>query len=88
MKISFFVTFYFSSRAQYVFNNALENNAPASLTPGYHNYASDAFAPRKLFQHNTGMIIRLQGGLNSAIELGGEAHRRKISILTIKWLVL
>jgi hypothetical protein len=77
MKISFFVTFYFSSRAQYVFNNALENNAPASLTSGYHNYASDAFTLRKLFQRNTGMIIGLPGGLNSAIELGGEAIGEK-----------
>lgn len=35
---------------------------------------------RKLFQRNTGMIIGLQKGQSTWIELGGEAHWRKISL--------
>ncbi len=34
---------------------------------------------RKLFQRNTGMIIGLQRGKYTSLELGGEAHWRKIS---------
>jgi hypothetical protein len=36
---------------------------------------------RKLFQRNTGMIIGVQRGKYTSIELGGEAHWRKISLL-------
>jgi len=36
---------------------------------------------RKLFQRNTGMIIGLQRGRYTSLELGGEAHWRKISFL-------
>ena len=36
---------------------------------------------RKLFQRNTGMILGLQRGKFTSIELGGEAHWRKISLL-------
>ncbi len=35
---------------------------------------------RKLYQRNTGMIVGLQRGKFSSIELGGEAHWRKISL--------
>lgn len=36
---------------------------------------------RKLFQRNTGMILGLQRGKYTSLELGGEAHWRKISLL-------
>lgn len=36
---------------------------------------------RKLYQRNTGMIIGLQRGKYTSLELGGEAHWRKISLL-------
>ena len=36
---------------------------------------------RKLFQRNSGMILGLQRGKFTSIELGGEAHWRKISLL-------
>jgi hypothetical protein len=39
-----------------------------------------AAPPRKLFQRNTGMILGWQRGRYSAIELGVEAHWRKISL--------
>ena len=37
--------------------------------------------PRKLFQRNTGMILGFQRGRYTAIEMGVEAHWRKISLL-------
>ncbi len=55
-------------------NNYLFAAAPyeqASLLNGHH----------KLFQRNTGMIIGLQRGKYTSLELGGEAHWRKISLL-------
>lgn len=46
--------------------------------------ANDPFAflspPRKLFQRNHGVIIGLQRGRSTAIELGGEAHWRKMAL--------
>lgn len=36
---------------------------------------------RKLFQRNTGMIIGLQRGKYTSVELGGELHWRKLSLL-------
>ncbi len=38
-------------------------------------------AHRKLYQRNTGMMIGLQRGKYTSLELGGEAHWRKISLL-------
>ena len=38
-------------------------------------------AHRKLYQRNTGIIIGLQRGKYTSLELGGEAHWRKISLL-------
>ncbi len=55
-------------------NNYLFAAAPyeqASLLNGHH----------KLFQRNMGMIIGLQRGKYTSLELGGEAHWRKISLL-------
>lgn len=37
-------------------------------------------APRKLFQRNTGIILGWQRGQQTAIEMGVEAHWRKISL--------
>jgi hypothetical protein len=46
--------------------------------------SSDPFSasapPRKLFQRNHGVIIGLQRGRSTAIELGGEAHWRKLAL--------
>lgn len=76
-----FFLFYFSCSAQYAYTNTFLNDAPASPTPDYFKYASQSSSAKKLFQHNTGMILGLQRGSNTAIELGGEAHWRKISLL-------
>lgn len=81
MKVSlcvFFLLFYFSSDAQYAFNNAFSNH---SSTPGYFENDLQSFSRRKLFQRNTGMILGWQRGANTAIEIGGEAHWRKLSLL-------
>ncbi|MEO7801650.1 MAG: hypothetical protein ABIR81_06610 [Ginsengibacter sp.] len=45
------------------------------------SYGNTSTAKRKLFQRNTGMIVGLQKGNSTLIELGGEAHWRKISLL-------
>lgn len=48
----------------------------------YDRVSPAALAPkRKLYQRNTGAIIGLQRGRYTSIELGGEAHWRKISLL-------
>ena len=46
-----------------------------AFTPGVN------LPPRKLFQRNTGMILGWQRGRYTFIELGVEAHWRKISLL-------
>src|SRR5688500_18592257 len=46
-----------------------------------HNEPRALYGGRKLFQRNLGMIAGVQRGKNTAIELGGEAHWRKISLL-------
>jgi hypothetical protein len=55
--------------------NTLTDTDPLSL------YAGADLPPRKLFQRNTGMILGWQRGRHSAIELGVEAHWRKISLI-------
>ncbi len=42
---------------------------------------SNDLSGRKLFQRNSGMILGLQRGKYTALELGAEAHWRKISLL-------
>ncbi len=75
-----FLFFSLSSRAQYASVNAFLTNTPASHAGAPFGYTQFSSA-RKLFQHNTGMILGLQRGANTAIELGGEAHWRKLSLL-------
>lgn len=81
MKVSLcvlFCLFYFGSKAQYASYTAFSNHAPAA---DYFKYTSQSYSARKLFQRNTGMILGWQRGSNTAIELGAEAHWRKLSIL-------
>ncbi|HEY0059130.1 MAG TPA: hypothetical protein VGB56_08330 [Flavisolibacter sp.] len=44
------------------------------------NHPYSSLPPRKLFQRNHGVIIGLQRGRSTAIELGGEAHWRKLAL--------
>lgn len=60
--------------------NFLSTKHPMSSTANpYYSVASSA-TKRKLYQRNTGMILGLQRGKYTSIELGGEAHWRKISL--------
>lgn len=61
--------------AQQELNSLVET----SFLPDY--FASGGLAPRKLFQRNTGIILGWQRGRYTAIEMGVEAHWRKISLL-------
>ena len=57
----------------------------ASAAPSVANHKEyddngSPFSRRKLFQRNTGVIIGIQRGKATYIELGGEAHWRKMSL--------
>ncbi|MDB5245846.1 MAG: hypothetical protein JWQ40_240 [Segetibacter sp.] len=54
---------------------------PIPGTGVYFDNTSSSFDRRKLFQRNRGMIIGLQKGRFTSLELGAEAHWRKISLL-------
>lgn len=73
--------FFFAGRAQYAFYSASSNIATASPALGYFKHALLSSSARKLFQRNTGIILGWQRGSNTAIEFGGEAHWRKLSLL-------
>ncbi len=81
MKVLLFVflTFSLFAEAQVAYNFASQE-FPVFNDDTYHQNTSDVGAKRKLFQRNSGMIIGLQRGKYNAIELGGEAHWRKISV--------
>ena len=55
---------------------------PSILPEGYFYTASSDVTSykKKLYQHNRGAIIGLQRGAVTAIELGAEAHWRKLSL--------
>jgi len=67
-----------TSRGQVAFNAAVTTANLYSRTS--ENFVDYSYK-RKLFQRNTGVIIGLQRGKYNALELGGEAHWRKISLL-------
>jgi hypothetical protein len=56
---------------------------PTKNSIDQHNFSEHdvLIAKRKLYQRNSGVIFGLQRGKFNAIELGGEAHWRKISLL-------
>jgi hypothetical protein len=65
--------------AQLAYNYAPAKRALYSAETEVNDYQS-FLAGRKLYQRNTGVIIGLQKGKYTSIELGGEAHWRKISL--------
>ncbi|GEO12118.1 hypothetical protein [Segetibacter aerophilus] len=81
MKVLLFVCLFCSAVAngQVAYVSPTESVIPNSET--FPNSTSTDFQGRKLFKKNTGMIIGLQRGKYNSIELGGEAHWRKISLL-------
>ncbi len=71
--------FQLSLRAQMAFTSNAVNTADNFNTSQYTTYPLFG-AARKLYQRNRGVIIGLQKGRYTSIELGGEAHWRKISL--------
>lgn len=65
---------------QYAFYRSTPPSIDQILQPRYPEKSTAAIVSKKLFQRNTGVILGLQKGSNTAIELGGEAHWRKISL--------
>ncbi len=78
MKVLLFVLFngVLAAQAQVAYNN-LYSSSQFATTVLDDNLP---FAKRILFQRNTGMVLGLQRGKYANIELGGEAHWRKISL--------
>jgi hypothetical protein len=68
-----------TANAQLAFNFPSTKTALFSHTSNQQTVLFNAH--RKLFQRNTGMIIGVQRGKYTSIELGGESHWRKISLL-------
>ena len=56
---------------------------PAASHKDYYSYAADTEIPpykKKLLQRNHGAILGVQRGAITAIEIGAEAHWRKLSL--------
>ncbi len=69
----------FTATAQVVYN--FVNTKYTILSDGVpYEQPASFVARRKLYQQNRGMILGLQRGKFTSIELGGEAHWRKISL--------
>lgn len=77
--ISLFLLLRFSVQAQLTMNRI--SSSPSYVGQNHYGNGHTVLPPvaRKLFQRNHGMIIGLQRGMSTAIELGGEAHWRKIA---------
>lgn len=69
--------FCLTANAQFAYNNY----SPPHFDAPAINGQAPIIAGRKLYQRNTGMILGLQRGKYPSIEMGGEAHWRKISLL-------
>ena len=77
--VLFFVLLHFVSHAQYALNTAYAT--PYSIhSQHYKSYSITKVPAAQLYQRNRGVIVGLQRGNITSIELGGEAHWRKISL--------
>lgn len=75
-----FFAFFFAGTGNAQINLA---SGPVPQTEAIDMYAPGSFnflAGKKLRQRNQGVIVGIQRGRSTAIELGGEAHWRKISL--------
>ncbi len=79
--LAFAVLASISSSGQYAYNAVPQSASQVFETPDYFNNYLQAPKRKTLYQRNVGVILGLQKGRHTAIELGGEAHWRKISIL-------
>ena len=69
----------FSTKAQISYSNPEPGISPFQTIPLEANGLFNSHT--KLFQRNTGMVIGLQRGRYTFLELGGEAHWRKIGLV-------
>ncbi|MEO6289629.1 MAG: hypothetical protein ABIO76_06905 [Ginsengibacter sp.] len=76
LTVLLFSSFTTDAQTSYFLNT--NYSTPSVAIP--HQHATSLAMRRKLFQRNTGMILGLQRGKFTSIELGGEAHWRKISL--------
>ncbi len=83
MKITLFITVFFFSHfsidAQSAFTSFSEQKFYSTTNTDLTNYTFQTFSKRKLFQRNHGVILGLQRGRSTFVELGGEAHWHKIA---------
>jgi len=70
---------YFSIDAQSAFTSFSEQKFYSTNNTDLNNHTVQTFSKRKLFQRNHGVILGLQRGRSTFVELGGEAHWRKIA---------
>lgn len=81
MKVLLILLFFYSVGVQAQFSgNFVNTNYAMSAGVVCFQHSTSVIAQRKLYQRNTGMILGLQRGKFTSIELGGEAHWRKISL--------
>lgn len=81
MKILCIILFFSSVAADaQIAYNFLNTKYSFSSAAGHYQQQPSFAIRRKLYQRNTGMILGLQRGKFTSIELGGEAHWRKISL--------
>ncbi len=76
LTVLLFSSFTTDAQTSYFLNTKYSTS---SVAIPYQNVTSLAIR-RKLFRRNAGMILGLQRGKFTSIELGGEAHWRKISL--------
>jgi hypothetical protein len=82
MKVLLFVLFFSALAADGQVAYSFASVEPQAINAdAYFNNTSSGLYARKLFQRNRGIIIGLQKGKFTSIELGVEAHWRKISLL-------
>lgn len=78
--LSAFLFTAFTTNAQIAYHFPAVKNSLFEAAPVEANASSQPH--RKLYQRNTGMVIGLQRGRYTFLELGGEAHFRKMSLLS------
>jgi hypothetical protein len=62
-----------SANAQFTANISKASHSNAFVETHYAGYSYSS-AQKKIFQRNHGIILGLQRGKSTAIEMGGEAH--------------
>ena len=75
-----FFFFHFSLHSQSVLGSFAVQKIHFAGDFNFDSQIVQSFSKKKLFQRNHGMILGLQQGSSTSIELGGEAHWRKMAL--------